>query len=117
VVKRLASEYQNTIASAIGDSARHSGDNLDAAKTNTADVTSTNIVASGFDSMPLGISRIAVRGLRPSIFASTRRLNAIAALRALTMHTTIQSTCHHENGCSRHASSAPVRANGNANTE
>src|SRR5262245_21311090 len=41
----------------------------------------------------------------------------MAALRAPTMATTIQSTCHHQNGCVRHASSAPVSANGSANTE
>ena len=41
----------------------------------------------------------------------------MAALRALTMHTTIHATCVHENGWSRHASSAPVSANGSANTE
>ena len=40
-----------------------------------------------------------------------------AALRAATMHTAIQATCSHENGCSRQASSAPVSANGSANTE
>jgi hypothetical protein len=41
----------------------------------------------------------------------------MAALRALTMHTTIHATCVHENGCVRHARSAPVSANGSANTE
>jgi hypothetical protein len=41
----------------------------------------------------------------------------MAALRALTMQTTIQSTCHQLNGSVRHASSAPVNANGSANTE
>jgi hypothetical protein len=41
----------------------------------------------------------------------------MAALRALTMQTTIQATCVQANGWSRHASSAPVRANGSANTE
>ena len=41
----------------------------------------------------------------------------MAALRALTMHTTIHATCVHENGCVRHARSAPVSANGSAKTE
>ena len=66
---------------------------------------------------PRGSSRIAVRGLSASKRASTARLKPIAALRALTMQTTIQPTCVHENGCVRHASSAPVSANGSANTE
>jgi hypothetical protein len=44
-------------------------------------------------------------------------LNPIAALRALTMQTTIQTTCSHENGAVRHASSAPINANGSAKTE
>ena len=66
---------------------------------------------------PLGISRDAVRGFAASNRASTRRLNPIAALRAVTMHTTIQTTCRHVTGCCREASSAPVNANGSANTE
>ena len=41
----------------------------------------------------------------------------MAALRALTMQTTIHITCHQENTSARQASSAPVSANGNANTE
>ena len=41
----------------------------------------------------------------------------MAALRALTMQTTIQPICAHANGVVRHASSAPVSANGSANTE
>ena len=116
-MNRLASEYQNTITSATGASTRHSVESRDAANTNTADITITKAVASGFESRPLGSSRIAVRGLSASIFASTRRLKPIAALRALTIHTTIHATCIHENGCSRQASNAPVSANGSANTE
>src|SRR5687767_10137289 len=60
---------------------------------------------------------MAVRGLSASNRASTSRLKPIAALRAATMQTAIQPTCAHENGCSRHASSAPVNANGSAKTE
>ena len=58
-----------------------------------------------------------MRGLSASKRASTSRLNPIAALRALTMQTTIHATCDQENGCLRQASSAPVSANGSANTE
>ena len=89
----------------------------DAPYTNTTDDTTTNSAASVVDIAPRGSSRIDVRGFSASNRASTRRLNPIAALRALTMQTTIQSTCDQENGCSRHASSAPVSANGSANTE
>jgi hypothetical protein len=41
----------------------------------------------------------------------------MAALRADTIHATIHPTSAHENGWARHASNAPVSANGNANTE
>jgi hypothetical protein len=49
--------------------------------------------------------------------ASTRRLKPIAALRAETIATITQRTCRHSNGATRQASSAPVSANGSANTE
>ena len=116
-MKRLASEYQKTIASATGASTRQSVFSRDAPKTNTTEETTTKIVASRRLIAPRGSSRIAVRGLSASNRASTSRLNPIAALRAPTMQTTIQPTCAQENGCSRHASSAPVSANGSANTE
>ena len=90
-MNRLASEYQNTIASATGDSTRHSVLSRDAANTNTADDTITKTAASGVVIAPRGSSRIAVRGLSASNRASTRRLKPIAALRALTMHTTIHA--------------------------
>jgi hypothetical protein len=48
--------------------------------------------------------------------ASTRRLNPIAALRAATIATITHRICRHANGAVCHASSAPVRANGSANT-
>ena len=60
---------------------------------------------------------MAVRGLSASKRTSTARLKPIAALRALTMQRVIQPTCAPENGAVRHASSAPVSANGSANTE
>ena len=49
--------------------------------------------------------------------ASTRRLKPIAALRADTIATITHRTCRHANGACCHASSAPVSANGRANTE
>jgi hypothetical protein len=113
----LASEYQNTIASATGASAKHSGDKRDAANRNTSETIATKMAASGLESRPRGSSRIAVRGFSASIPASTSRLKPIAALRALTIQTTIQPTCDQEKGCTRHASSAPVSAKGSAKTE
>ena len=84
---------------------------------NTTDEMMTKTAASLRVIAPRGISRIDVRGLSASWRASASRLNPIAALRALTMQTTIHATCDQENGWSRHASSAPVSANGSANTE
>jgi hypothetical protein len=91
-VYRFASEYQKTMAKATGDNARHSVDNWPAATTNTTDEMTTNAVAAGRVITPCGSSRIAVRGLRASNSASTRRLNPIAALRAATIATTIHNT-------------------------
>src|SRR5687768_4178640 len=116
-VTRLASEYQKTMASAIGDRTAHSVLRRDAPSTNTIDDTATKTAASVMVMAPRGSSRIAVRGFNASNLASTNRLNPIAALRALTMQTTIHPTWLQENGWSRHASSAPVSANGSANTE
>src|SRR6185295_17255776 len=82
VVKRLAREYQNTIASATGDRARQSGLKRDAAKTNTTDATMTKAVASALVMTPRGNSRFAVLGLSRSNRASTSRLKPMAALLA-----------------------------------
>src|SRR5688572_22200918 len=101
----------------MGDRIRHSVLRREAANTNITDATATKSAASVCDIAPRGSSRMDVRGFIASNRASTRRLNPIAALRALTMQTTIQSTCRQEKGCSRQASSAPVSANGSANTE
>ena len=73
--------------------------------------------ASPGDTMPRGISRMAVRGLPASNRASTNRLKAIAALRAATIATMIHATCCQPTGWCRAASSAPVNANGSAKTE
>src|SRR5688572_27821064 len=116
-VTRLASEYQKTIASATGDNAKQTGPSRDAPNTKIAAVTATNAAASTRLIAPRGSSRIAVRGLSASNRASTSRLNPIAALRALTIQTTIQPICDQAKGYSRQASSAPVNANGSANTE
>jgi hypothetical protein len=65
---------------------------------NTAEAMPTKMTASVRVIAPRGSSRIDVRGLRASCCASAIRLKPMAALRALTMQTTIQATCDHENG-------------------
>ena len=97
-VYRLAREYQQTITSAIGDSSRHNVLSRAAPYTNTPDDTATSSAASVVDIAPRGSSRIEVRGFKASNLASTRRLNPMAALLALTMQTMIQSTCDQEKG-------------------
>ncbi len=73
------------------------------------------------ESRPAGRWRMRVRGLRASISASSKRLNAMAAERAATIATTIQpdlapGRARVEAGIAQ-ASSAPVSAKGRANTE
>src|SRR5687768_2847225 len=92
-VYRLASEYQKTMARATGDNAKQVAFSRDADQMKATDATITNAVASRADIAPRGSSRDAVRGFRASKRASTSRLNPIAALLALTMQATIQSTC------------------------
>jgi len=70
---------------------------------------------------PRGSSREAVRGLSASNRASTSRLNPMAALRAVTMATTIQSRRQPMDAAVQSPSrwsarSAPVNANGSAKT-
>ena len=57
----------------------------EAAKTNSAHDTSTNVITKPGVSVPAGRARVWVRGLAASIDASARRLKAIAADRAVTM--------------------------------
>ena len=120
MVNRFAREYQKTIASATGDSTRHVGPSCQAAITRTTEETITKMDASVRLIAPRGISRIAVRGFSASHFASATRLNPMAALRAATMATTIHRIRHAisraGSGRSCSASSAPVSANGSANT-
>jgi hypothetical protein len=113
----LAREYQNTIASATGDSAKQIQPSGQVDATNAADVAARNAQAWAPESLPVGISRFAVRGLSASQRASTMRLKAIAALRANTIASTIQRMRIGSTGRSAAASSAPTSANGSANTE
>ena len=62
-------------------------------------------------------SRMAVRGLRASIRASTTRLKPMAALRAAIMHATIHTTRDQSKPLARMPSNPPTSANGSANTE
>src|SRR5207249_2178335 len=117
VVYRLASEYQNTIASATGDKARHNGPRRQAAPMKMTDAKTTNQAASRLLIAPRGNSRFAVLGFKASRRASARRLKPIAALRAATMARRIQPIAVHVTGPRRAASKAPASANGSANTE
>jgi hypothetical protein len=76
--------------------------------------------------IPLGISRIAVLGLRASKCLSRYRLNAIAALRAVTMQTSTRKKRVSRtelsgmppswiNGAPNMPRKNPIMANGNAN--
>src|SRR5215471_5023101 len=105
------------MSSATGESTKHSGPSWNAQATNSTDETITNTMASPRDIRPRGSSRIAVRGLRASKPASTRRLNPIAALRAVTIAATIHATRAIVSGTTRAARIAPTSANGSANTE
>ena len=116
-MKRLASEYQNTIARATGDSQPVTRPSITAQPTNSTDDTTTNRVASAIDIAPRGISRIDVRGFIASQRASASRLNPIAADRAVIIAPMIHATRVQVSGDSRAASSAPTSANGKANTE
>src|SRR5215475_13915223 len=81
-VKRLVYEYSRTTASATGESASVRTFSCEAARTNTAHETNTNVVTNVGLSVPAGNARVRVRGLAASIAASATRLKAIAAERA-----------------------------------
>ena len=104
------------MASASGDSQPQSALIWKAPATKAAAATATKAHASEVVMAPRGSSRFAVRGFFASKRASTIRLKPIAALRAATMQTRIQPNCRHDGADSREASSAPVKANGSANT-
>ena len=115
-MNRFAYEYPNTMASATGESARHSGFSMAAAATSAAADTTTKTHTLARESTPRGSSRPAVRGLRASIAWSARRLNPIAALRAPTIATTIHRSVR-QGTRPPPASTAEASANGSAKTE
>ena len=65
-VPRFGSEYQNSTASATGESAKHTGPSFHAAKTNAAADTTTNTTASPIVIAPRGSSRPAPRRPGPA---------------------------------------------------
>src|SRR5579872_1446716 len=76
-VNRLVNEYVKTTPSASGARWKHNGFNSHAARKNTRLLISVNPHANRRDSKPAGMCRDFVLGLRASISASTKRLNAI----------------------------------------
>src|SRR5437016_5069237 len=84
--------------------------------TKTTQDAVTKTATNFCESSPAGMARVAVRGLAASICASARRLKAMAAERADTMHKAIQPSCATE-GIPPAASMAAHRANGRAKTE
>ena len=86
-----------------------------AASRNKAEEININAHTKPTDNSPAGIARDAVRGLRASIWRSATRLKAMAAERAPTIATTIQKICRPV-GAPFAASTAPRKANGNANS-
>src|SRR5258708_34018309 len=81
-VNRLASEYQNTIPSASGDSRKHTRPSAYAAPTNATEAPDTNTIASRRGKGPRGNSPLARRGgpaaysAAPSAVASPARARA-----------------------------------------
>src|SRR3954464_8447997 len=104
------------MASATGESRNASQFNSHAASTRSALEETTKTATKVFERAPAGIARDEVRGFSASNFASTKRLNAIAAERAPTIATTIQKICRPE-GRPLAASMAPHSAKGSAKIE
>src|SRR4051812_31551121 len=99
--------------SARGESARASGLSCQAARTRRRALAAMNRETAAGETSPAGRARLAVRGLAASIFRSISRFHPMAALRAPTMATTIQSTVR-QTGQPWAASIIPRKANGRA---
>ena len=88
---------------------------IDVQATKPVQQTSVNSQTLTTLSWPLGRWRTAVRGFCASISRSAKRLNAIAALRANTMHKRMPANSIHENAfLLYHARMALKRAKGSA---
>src|SRR5205823_662156 len=109
------------MASATGASTRHKNPSWRAAHKKTSADKSVKPQTKRADNRPAGKCRFAVRRFRASMSASRIRLNVIAADRAATIAIMIHAKRGPKSSiwkpASRQASSAPVKANGNANTE
>src|SRR5438874_13463208 len=103
-----------TLASATGDSISVKRLSIAAARKKIAELINVKPQTNATDKTPAGIARIFVRGLRASYSRSAMRLKAMAADRAPTIAMAIQRICDSE-GNKRAASTAPRKANGNAN--
>ncbi len=79
----------------------------------TAQAMAVKAATKPRERVPAGRARVAVRGFLASMSASTRRLKAMAAVRAETMQTTIQNRTGRR-GMPWAASTAPVSAKGRA---
>ncbi len=106
------------IINATGDKAKHKGLINQVVITNNKLLIKTNTQADLGEIIPAGISRVAVRGFSISISLSKYLLNAIAALRANTIHNnTSINDCQLKPLLSFLAARKyPSTAKGNANT-
>jgi hypothetical protein len=103
-------------AMAIGESFRHNGFNIYAAKTKTIRDTMVNNVASDNVITPVGSSLLLVLGFALSIFLSMILLSPNAPDLAPTIAMVIHTICLSE-GIPPAAIIAPVNANGRAKME
>src|SRR5271168_1236586 len=104
------------MANANGESSREARFSCEAARIKTAAIASVKPATKPRLSSPAGMARPAVRGLAASIPASAQRLKAIAAERAETMQTMIQTSLM-AGGHPPAASIAPIMAKGSTNIE
>src|SRR5581483_5881471 len=116
LVHRLVYEYNSRTANATGDSKNASRFNCHAANTKIPQDITTKFLTKLWVNAPAGNARVRVRGFAASMEASAKRLNDIAADRAATMATMIQ-TIWCTVGSPSAASIAPHNANGSAKTE
>src|ERR1700733_11059175 len=101
---------------ATGDNSSDRRFSCEAATTKIVHEITTKLATNPGESIPAGRARVRVRGLAASMEASASRLNAMAAERAETIATTIQSSACAV-GQPPAAKSAPHKANGNTKTE
>src|SRR5271170_7472854 len=104
------------MANANGESSREARFSCEAARMKTAAIASVKPATKPRLSSPAGMARLAVRGLAASMPASAQRLKAIAAERAETMQTMIQTSLI-AGGQPPAASIAPIRAKGSTKIE